>query len=404
MKIIKHLVFSGGGPIGLVEYGALKYLTVNSIINKKNIESIYSTSIGCVVAFVYMLDFDWTWIDDFYIKRPWEKLVNFSYSTYFNIFNDKGFVNKKIIINALKPLFLAKEIPLTITLLEFYNLTAIEFNIFTCNLTSFKKEKLNYSNTPNLELIDAIYMSLTVPLIFAPLYINNCYYLDGGIFINCPINDCIFDKKCCYDEILCFANDKRYPIDLSNNFYKENNYNYDSTNSQLTQEANFFEYLIYIIKTLFNKLSIIENENIMAIKNTINTCLSDQLVDIKYWGYAFKTETERNYLVKLGELQGEKFINLITNTNESNTNESNTNELNTNELNINELNTNESNINELNINELNTNESNTNESNTNELNTNESNTNELNTNELNTNVSNINELNTNESNIQSLSN
>jgi predicted acylesterase/phospholipase RssA len=360
MKIIKHLVFSGGGPIGLVEYGALKYLTVNSIINKKNIESIYSTSIGCVVAFVYMLDFDWTWIDDFYIKRPWEKLVNFSYSTYFNIFNDKGFVNKKIIINALKPLFLAKEIPLTITLLEFYNLTAIEFNIFTCNLTSFKKEKLNYSNTPNLELIDAIYMSLTVPLIFAPLYINNCYYLDGGIFINCPINECLFDKKCCHDEILCFTNDKRGPIDLSNNFYKENNYNYDSANYQLTEEANFFEYLIYIIKTLFNKLSIIENENTIAIKNSINTSLSEQMVDIKYWTYVFKTETERDYLVKLGELQGEKFHNILLtlnmpNANETTLNETNANETNANETTLNEINANETNANETNANETNIN-------------------------------------------------
>jgi len=317
MKPIKHLVLSGGGPIGLVEYGALKYLTANNIINLANIQSIYTTSIGSIIAFIYILNFDWTWIDDFFIKRPWEKLINFSYSAYLNIFYDKGIINKKIIINALKPLFLAKEIPLTITLLEFYNLTSIEFNIYTCNLSSFKKEKLNHNNTPNLELIDALYMSSSVPVMFVPLYINNCYYLDGGIFINCPINECIFEKKCCYDEILCFINDKREPIDLCNNFYKENNYNYDSSNYQLNQDANFFEYLIYIIKTLFNKLSIIENENLITIKNSINVCLTEQLVDLKYWTYAFKTETERNYLIKLGEKQAEQFVNKLMSLNDN---------------------------------------------------------------------------------------
>jgi NTE family protein len=318
MKIIKHLVLSGGGPIGLVEYGALKYLTANNIINLANIQSIYTTSIGSIIAFIYILNFDWTWIDDFFIKRPWEKLINFSYGAYLNIFYDKGIVNKKIIINALKPLFLAKEIPLTITLLEFYNLTSIEFNMYTCNLSSFKKEKLNHNNTPNLELIDALYMSSSVPVMFVPLYINNCYYLDGGIFINCPINECIFEKKCCYDEILCFINDKREPIDLCNNFYKENNYNYDydSSNYQLNQDANFFEYLIYIIKTLFNKLSIIENENLITIKNSINVCLTEQLVDLKYWTYVFKTETERDYLIKLGEKQAEQFVNMLMSLNE----------------------------------------------------------------------------------------
>jgi len=395
MKIIKHIVFSGGGPTGLVQYGALKYLTTNNIINNKNIESIYSTSIGSVVALIYILNFDWTWIDDFLIKRPWEKLVNFSYSSYFNIFNDKGIVNKKTIINALKPLFMAKEIPLTITLLEFYNLTAIEFNIYTCNLTSFKKEKLNYNNTPNLELIDAIYMSSTVPLMFAPLYINNCYYLDGGIFINCPINECLFDKKCCHDEILCFTNDKRGPIDLSNNFYKENNYNYDSANYQLTEEANFFEYLIYIIKTLFNKLSIIENENTIAIKNSINTSLTEQIVDIKYWTYVFKTETERDYLVKLGELQGEKFHNILLtlnmpNANETTLNETNANETNANETTLNETNANETNANETTLNETNLNEKNANQANANETTLNETNANETTLNETNANETNIN--------------
>ena len=309
MKTIKHLVLCGGGPIGLLEYGALKYLTNNNIINHSTIESIYATSVGSITAFIYILNFDWAWIDDFFIKRPWEKLINISYSAYLNIFYDKGIVNKKIIINALKPLFLAKEIKLTITLLEFYNLTNIEFNIYTCNLTSFKKERLNHINTPNLELLDALYMSSSVPVMFVPLYITNCYYLDGAIFVNCPINECIFDKKCCHDEILCFTNDKREPLDLANEFYKENNY--DTNIYQLDKDANFFEYMLYIIKTLFNKISIIETENLIVIKNTINVCLTEHLVDLKYWTYVFKTASEREYLIKLGELQGEKFINML---------------------------------------------------------------------------------------------
>ena len=311
MKTIKHLVLCGGGPIGLLEYGALKYLTNNNIINHSTIESIYATSVGSIIAFIYILNFDWAWIDDFFIKRPWEKLINISYSAYLNIFYDKGIVNKKIIINALKPLFLAKEIKLTITLLEFYNLTNIEFNIYTCNLTSFKKERLNHINTPNLELLDALYMSSSVPVMFVPLYITNCYYLDGAIFVNCPINECIVDKKCCHDEILCFTNDKREPLDLANEFYKENNYNHDTNIYQLDQDANFFEYMLYIIKTLFNKISIIETENLIVIKNTINVCLTEHLVDLKYWTYVFKTASEREYLIKLGELQGEKFINML---------------------------------------------------------------------------------------------
>ena len=138
MKIIKHLVLSGGGPTGLIEYGAIKYLTNNNIINHNTIESIYATSIGSIVAFIYILNFDWTWIDDFFIKRPWEKLVNISYSAYLNIFYDKGIVNKKIIINALRPLFLAKEIPLTKQLQTF---------LFGNTIVKKKKQIINFNLT-----------------------------------------------------------------------------------------------------------------------------------------------------------------------------------------------------------------------------------------------------------------
>ena len=48
---IKHLVFSGGGPAGLVLYGAAKQLN-NVYWNLKNIESIYGTSIGAYIGII----------------------------------------------------------------------------------------------------------------------------------------------------------------------------------------------------------------------------------------------------------------------------------------------------------------------------------------------------------------
>ena len=57
MTIVKHLVFSGGGPIGMVEYGALKYLTEKKFIEYKNIESIYSISVGGIIGLIYILNY-----------------------------------------------------------------------------------------------------------------------------------------------------------------------------------------------------------------------------------------------------------------------------------------------------------------------------------------------------------
>ena len=40
--VIKHLVFSGGGPIGLISYGAAKQLNKKKFWEIENIETIYN--------------------------------------------------------------------------------------------------------------------------------------------------------------------------------------------------------------------------------------------------------------------------------------------------------------------------------------------------------------------------
>jgi len=314
MKTIKHLVFAGGGPIGIVEYGALKYLSQQKIIEYKNIESIYSVSVGCLIGLIYILNFEWSWMDDFIIKRPWNKLINLSYSSYINILYEKGIVNKTFLINVLEPLFLAKNISLKITLLEFYNLTKIELNIVSCRLIDLQQITFNHLSKPNMELIDAMYTSMTIPILFAPLYIDDSFYLDGGVIITCPINICISDKSCSLDEIFCFTNDKISPIDLSNNFYNIKPETHIASNT-ISNDANFFEYIFYIIKKMFSKISKFENDICINIKNTINTSLTYHTIDINYWYHVIASDSERSYLINLGVIQATKFIESLEQTN-----------------------------------------------------------------------------------------
>ena len=314
---IKHLILTGGGPIGFVEYGALKYLATHNIINYNNIQSIYAVSIGAFIGLLYILDLDWLWVDDFLIKRPWNKLVCFSYT---NLLYEKGIITRAVVVNALEPLFLAKNIPLTLTLLEFYNLTKIEFNIYACNFPELEQKKFNHSTTPNVLLIDALYVSLAVPLVFAPLIIDDCLYLDGGIIQGCPINNCIAEKQCITSEICCFINDKTSPIDLSNAYYNKNNksnnnsnYNNNNYNNNNYNNISFFKYFYLLVSKWFMKLLNIENEIIVHIKNSINIALTRNGTNMSYWYYVLNNDTEREYLINLGALQAKKFINNLEN-------------------------------------------------------------------------------------------
>jgi len=311
---IKHIVLCGGGPVGLVSYGAIKKLINNKIIIHKNIKSIYSTSIGCFVALIFMFNLKFEWIDDFIIKRPWENLLNFTSTDYFNLFFTKGLCDENFFITVFKPLFLAAEIPLDITLKQFYQITKIEWHIFTSNLNRFSKVDLNHITHPDLKVIEAITMSSSIPILIKPPFYNNEYYLDGGIFTNCPCYECLFNQNCKESEMIAFVNDKRFPIDLSNNYFnniQNDFYNNDISNNNLNENTNIFSFLIYMVKTVFKKIMIIENENSLTIKNTINVCLTPYTVDLDFWSHVFSTKEERKRLIELGEQLGINYFNKI---------------------------------------------------------------------------------------------
>ena len=309
--VINHLVLSGGAVVGLVQYGILKQLTKLNIISYKNIKSIYATSIGSYIGLIYLLNYKWEWMDDFLIKRPLNKLVGNNLSLY-DFFFKKGIVDEELIIKIIKPLFLGKDLDINITLKEFYDLNKIKFNIYVSNISLFKKEVFNYITKPNVPVIKAITMSMAIPILFQPIYYNNNLYLDGGIFLNTPLNECYLTENCDKDNILVMYNDSRCCIDLSNSFYKKNNYNFYCEEKNIcdtSENSNILEYVLMLLKTLFTKIHIIENENTITIDNVIYIGLQPLSIDIKYWSYVLKNESERIHLINLGIKQANDFNN-----------------------------------------------------------------------------------------------
>ena len=309
--MIKHLVLSGGGPIGLVQWGVLQKLTQKQIINYNNIETIYATSIGCIIGIIYSLNFEMSWIDDFFIKRPWQNIINFTSSDYLNLMQTKGLLDEDFLIKCYKPIFLTKNIDINITLKEFYDLTNKDIHLFTANINNFCKEDINYKTHPNIKLITAVNMSIGIPILVKPVYYNNCFYLDGGFFINNPINYCLNDNNCNQNEILALVNYKNVDIKDKLN---------SNENKEINEDINLFNFLIFIIKSLFNKLFLIEKQNTIDLINTINCSCTNKTVDIDYWLYVFNNENERLKLINYGNELADNFIidnsnNAIDNSN-----------------------------------------------------------------------------------------
>lgn len=248
-NIVKNLVISGGGAAGLSFYGVIKQLHKENHWQLKNIENIYATSVGTIISIVISLDYDWDEIDNFLIKRPWNKVFKFDISNIFNAVVNRGLYNIDVITDCIRPLLLGKDIELTVTMKEFYNITGINLFFMCVEVNTMSVINISHKTHPEWKLVDAIYCSSAIPGGFSPYLYNNNFLCDGGIKANYPIQICLDD-----------GNKEEETIGIgfkivteTNNKVNEDDLEIDNTNSLNTY--NLFDYIIAVILNLVRSIN-----------------------------------------------------------------------------------------------------------------------------------------------------
>jgi predicted acylesterase/phospholipase RssA len=289
---IKHLVIGGGGPGGFINYGALKESNLQGIWKYDDIKTIYATSAGGFIALPIILKINWNWIDDYIIKRPWHKVVKLSGNDYFRLLRDKALLSKNDFIDEMiDPLLKTADLDTNITLLELYNQIPIEFHLHSLNLNAeYENQLINISHItyPNLLLKEAIYMSMSVPLVFTPLFKDNNCFLDGGLLANIPLKNCLNETKCKIDELIVFKYNRIFP------------------KSEITEKTGIWSYLIELFSIFTNNLILLsEKYNLDKIDNKILIFESEckerpNIATIKYWLECLENADERELLINTG--------------------------------------------------------------------------------------------------------
>lgn len=199
--IIKHLVCSGGGINGFVFYSVFRETNLRTIWELKHIETYYGTSVGTIVGALILLADSWEDIDNYLIHRPWEQVFKFDLHILFESVDRRGIYNMHHIQSILSPFILAREKTLDITMKEFYELTNVEFHCIITEINSHTQLDVSYKTHPEWKLLEAIYASCSLPIIFAPLLKDDTCYADGSIINNCAIEESI-ENGANPDEIL----------------------------------------------------------------------------------------------------------------------------------------------------------------------------------------------------------
>jgi NTE family protein len=284
---IKHLVISGGGPTLIQALGAIQHVEEQKFIDISNIETIYGTSAGAILGTLICLKFDWETINDYIIKRPWHEVFPINVQKIFDAYTKKGIFDIKTVEKIFKPLFSAKDLPLDISLQDFYNYSKIELHFFAFDINDFKNEDISYKTHPNISLITALQMTCSLPVLVAPVCIDNKCYIDGGIDCNYPLNKCL--ELYNQDEIL----------GIKNQYDKNDSNRVDSNSTMLDFLMSFVFKMIQNMDT-GDKQTVIKNEII---------CKADFL-SIDYLKTALYSMDVRKELFNSGTLFAKEFLSL----------------------------------------------------------------------------------------------
>lgn len=190
---IKHLVISGGGETGFVIYGALKETYRQGLWNYEDTISMHCTSIGSMIALSVLLSkkIGWDILDDYWHLRPWNTVFDFSFDNIMNSIEKTGLLDMKTVEKMFHPCLHACELSTDITLQEFYEEIGIELHVYSCNIDKMELVDISYKTHPTWKLLEAVYCSSALPILFSPYKKDGFFYFDGGILANYPLMQCI---------------------------------------------------------------------------------------------------------------------------------------------------------------------------------------------------------------------
>jgi len=182
------LVLSGGGVKGLAHLGALHVLCEHNIFY--NINTYAGSSIGGLISALLIIGYLPKELYDFFNGINLKKLESLELSNLLNLF---GLDDGKKMELVIKKLIIAKNIDPYITLSDLYKMTNKTLIITTVCLNDKKVYYFSHMTKPELPLIIALRMTISIPIYFVPVKYQNQLFIDGGCLDNYPIQ--LFDNQ-----------------------------------------------------------------------------------------------------------------------------------------------------------------------------------------------------------------
>jgi NTE family protein len=191
------LVLSGGGAKGIAHIGTLKALEENNI----PIDYITGTSMGGIVGAMYAAGYSPTQIEKIALSPEFQDWVSGRFKSDYTFFFQKKALNPSIVTaklsldTSLRMTFrsnLVNDIPLNFALLELFSQASATakdnfdnlFVPYRCMVSDVLSQ--TSITVKKGSLAEAVRATMTVPLIYRPIKLDDKYVFDGGLYNNFP--------------------------------------------------------------------------------------------------------------------------------------------------------------------------------------------------------------------------
>ena len=228
---LNNLVLAGAQVKGISYIGVYKALLDLNLIH--TLKNVCGVSSGSLVAFLICIELDYDTCENIIYKiLTYENLKTFKTSEIFNITNKYGLESGENIKKILYHLLEKQTGKRNCTFKELYEIyPSKKLIILGANITTGECEYFSVDTTPDMEVCDAIRISISVPFIFTGVTYNNMVYGDGGLINNFPVdyfnNDIDNTIACCVSFLGDYTDISSFPTYISRVFSMMCNYGQD---------------------------------------------------------------------------------------------------------------------------------------------------------------------------------
>jgi NTE family protein len=323
---IDTLCVVGGGCKDVPIIGSLNVLKEKDIL--ANVNKFAGTSAGSLIVTLLSIGYTPMEILDTAFSLPNSMVFDSYFWIPYNLFTNYGLFTGDKMLNYVRSLFIKKGLSDKITFKEHYEKTGNLIVLTGTSLTISDTLYFNCHTTPDMLVIDALRISMSIPLFFTSVRMNvngeDHLFVDGGVLQNFPIyyfDMCELEGKyifCSKDlKPVHKRHSKKRPDDYCDTtigillFYPGNTRNpLDYTKGMVNRINGIKSYLSALATTIFNKIQADNYANPITgardnfFHNVITITVPDDVTPIDF-GMSEKKKLE---LVELGKKSAIKFF------------------------------------------------------------------------------------------------